>query len=325
VVARGHLAEVLTRSGRWAEALEQGRLTLEHALQAADLQIIAAASAVVAMTEALLGQHDSARERATSALASAEQIGDFWWRISSRSVLGLVALTEDDPAGAIELLEPAWTLMLDRRLGDLSLFPVAQVLGEACVAVDRLDEADTIAATLAACAVGGEPWCRAMSLRLAALVASTRGRHDAAQVELAAAIAALDSLPEPFEQARTLYLAGRIERNARRWGAARTALGQALERFDQLGAARWAEKAAADLARLPGRRRADKQALTTREREVAKLVAAGHTNKEVAARLYISVRTVEANLTSTYAKLGIHSRSELILRLGEVASPQDAS
>lgn len=108
---------------------------------------------------------------------------------------------------------------------------------------------------------------------------------------------------------------GRVERSARNWIVARTALLDALERFDQLGAARWAENTAADLARLPGRRPADRRSLTTREREVSELVAAGLTNKEVAARLFLSVRAVEANLSKAYSKLGVRSRAELVAQL----------
>lgn len=93
------------------------------------------------------------------------------------------------------------------------------------------------------------------------------------------------------------------------------ALVDALERFDELGAAQWAERTAADIARLPGRRPAKEGELTTREREIAELVAAGLANKEIAARLFVSVRTVEANLSKVYAKLGVRSRTELAGRL----------
>jgi DNA-binding NarL/FixJ family response regulator len=218
------------------------------------------------------------------------------------------------------VLEPAWLLMRDQRLGDLGLFPVAQVFGEALVALRRLDEAHVIAETLAECPVGNAPWCRAMAARIAALVASARGDHETARHAIAAALDAHSQLPEPFEHARTLQLQGKIERNARNWGAARSALLAALEHFDQLGAARWSEKTAAELARLPGRRPADPNTLTTREREIAELVAAGLANKEIAARLFISLRTVEANLSRTYAKLGVRSRSELAARISSTAA-----
>jgi DNA-binding NarL/FixJ family response regulator len=151
---------------------------------------------------------------------------------------------------------------------------------------------------------------------LKALAAAARGDHDAASSAIVDALEIQRALPEPFEYARSLHIQGRLERSARRWGAARAAFADALERFDQLGAARWAEKTTADIARLPGRRPAGKQSLSPREREVAELVAGGLTNKEIAARLFLSISTVEASLSRVYGKLGVRSRTELAGRHG---------
>jgi DNA-binding NarL/FixJ family response regulator len=315
VVARAHLAEVHVRAGRCAEALMNARVAVEHARQATEPQIVAGASYALAMTEALLGRLEAARTIATESLAIAQLNDDFWFIVSHQAVLGLVALTEGDAQAAVDALEPAWKLMLDRGLGDLSLFPVPQVLGEALVAVGRHDEAGAIVERLHAAPAGAQPWCRGMAHRLDALLASSRTDHDQARVAIAAALEAQQEFPEPFEHARSLHLQGKIERSARSWGAARAAFTAALDQFDQLGAARWAENAAADLGRLPGRRPADKRELTGREREVAELVAAGLANKEVAARLFVSVSTVEATLSKAYAKLGVRSRTELSSRL----------
>jgi DNA-binding CsgD family transcriptional regulator len=318
VVARGHLSEVQLRAGCWADALTNARLALEHARQAADPQVIAAASCITAMAEAVLGYHAEARSLAAAGIAGAEDMTDFWWIIGGRAVLGLVALTEDEPGEAVEALEPAWKLMLERGLGDLSIFPVAHVFGEALVAVGRTEEAEAIAATLRACPVGDKPWCRAMAGRIDALAAAARGDYAEAQREMGAALQAHADLPEPFEHARTLHLAGRVERTARQWGTARAAFTDALQRFDQLGAARWAEKAAADLARLPGRRPRSHDDLTAREREIAELVGEGLANKEIAAKLFVSVSTVEKTLTRMYSKLGLRSRTELAKRLPDL-------
>lgn len=311
VVARGHLAETLVRAGDWSAALAAARLALEHARQAANEQIVTGAAYPLGMVEALLGDLDSARRRAVEALAAAEATGDFWHTIFNRSVLGFCALSDSDPAAAVDVLEPAWSSICSSELGDFSVFPVAHVLGEALVAVGRLDDAAGVAKAMRDCPAGGSPWCRAMASRIEALAASARGDHDAARGAVAAALDAHAKLPEPFELARMVHIRGRIEHRARTWGAARTALVEALERFDQLGAARWAERATADLARLPGRRQSDGQGLTAREREVAELAAAGLSNQEVAARLFLSVRTVEANLSKVYEKLGVRSRATL--------------
>jgi DNA-binding CsgD family transcriptional regulator len=104
------------------------------------------------------------------------------------------------------------------------------------------------------------------------------------------------------------------QRSFRARAAARAALTLALELFDELGAAAWAEATARDVQRIPGRTRAG-GGLTETERQIADLVAQGLSNKEVAARLFVAVRTVEATLTKVYAKLGIRSRTELAGRL----------
>ena len=77
-----------------------------------------------------------------------------------------------------------------------------------------------------------------------------------------------------------------------------------------MGAALWAERARTELARV-GLRRSALAQLTPSEQRVAELAAAGQTNREVAAQLFISPKTVEANLARIYHKLGVRSRAEL--------------
>jgi len=124
------------------------------------------------------------------------------------------------------------------------------------------------------------------------------------------AFAVHERLEMPLELARTHLIAGEVTRRARRKLAAREHTEEARLMFARLGAAPWAERAEAELARL-GTTRAGGQELTSAERQVAGLVAAGRTNREVAAELYMGLRTVEAHLSATYRKLGIRSRSEL--------------
>jgi DNA-binding CsgD family transcriptional regulator len=83
----------------------------------------------------------------------------------------------------------------------------------------------------------------------------------------------------------------------------------ALEGFEDCGAAGWAETARAELGTIGGRTRIE--GLTPAERRVAVLVAEGHTNREVAAALFLTERTIASHLTHIYAKLGIRSRTEL--------------
>ena len=114
----------------------------------------------------------------------------------------------------------------------------------------------------------------------------------------------------PFEVARTHVVIGQIHRRRREKCAAADALQLALDGFEKLGATSWAERTRAELSRV-GLRPAAPLALTETERRVAELVATGRTSRDVASALFLSPKTVEANLSRAYQKLGIRSRAEL--------------
>jgi len=116
---------------------------------------------------------------------------------------------------------------------------------------------------------------------------------------------------EPFQHARTLLALGRTQRRAKKRAAGRSTLEDALARFEHLGAPLWAEQARAELARIGGRA-PSRDALTEAEQRIAALVADGHTNREVAAELFLTEHSVETSLTRFYRKLGVRSRAELI-------------
>jgi DNA-binding NarL/FixJ family response regulator len=120
----------------------------------------------------------------------------------------------------------------------------------------------------------------------------------------------------PFQRARTDLLYGEWLRRARRRIDARGHLRAALEAFQALGAAPWAERAEVEL-RATGetvrkREISAVEQLTPQELQVAGLVTGGLTNKEIAAQLFLSPRTVDYHLRKVFTKLGITSRTELI-------------
>ena len=96
--------------------------------------------------------------------------------------------------------------------------------------------------------------------------------------------------------------------------AARESLDAARADFDSLGATLWSARCRAELTRVGGRPAAA-ETLTAAEQAVARLVATGASNKEVAAVLSISPRTVEVHLGHVFRKLGIRSRGQLASRL----------
>ena len=124
-----------------------------------------------------------------------------------------------------------------------------------------------------------------------------------ARASIEAALAAHARLHEPFELARTHLDQGSIERRAKQKAEARAAIGRAEALFAELGARLWLETARRELARTGLTRSLDRE-LTPTELRVAELAATGAQNKEIAGALFVSVKTVEANLSRVYAKLG---------------------
>jgi DNA-binding NarL/FixJ family response regulator len=107
-----------------------------------------------------------------------------------------------------------------------------------------------------------------------------------------------------------LLLLGTVHRRAGHKRLARESLAEARETFEAIGAAGWADSASAEARRIGGRAAAS-EGLSEMERRIAQLAAQGRTNREIAAAAVVSVKTVEANLTKVYRKLGVRSRTEL--------------
>ena len=138
----------------------------------------------------------------------------------------------------------------------------------------------------------------------------------------------------PLAAARAQLLEGRALAEAGDRPGALAALTAAESALDSFGAVRRRDEAARELRRLGHRVRrarapagAPLGALTDREREIAALVAAGRTNREVAEQLVLSPKTIEAHLRNIYAKLGVRSRVELAraadsLRVRDRSSPR---
>jgi DNA-binding CsgD family transcriptional regulator len=311
------LADVELRAGNWSEAARLARRSMEIGLSAGTTQQCASGQMIHGLVQAHLGELEQALSAARTALALCEEEGDTPYAIRASAVLGFAELSRGDALTALAHLGPASRELRRMDIGELSVSQVVHNEIDALIALGRLGEAEE---TIDFVEEKGRPtdraWHAAIAARGRALVASARGDHDLAREHLDRALAAHDRLPQPFELGRTLLAQGTIERRAKRRAAARASLSDALEIFDQLGAPLWAEKAAAELARIPGRGRASDE-LSETERRVAELVASGLSNKAVAAKLFITVRTVESNLTRIYAKLGVRSRTELAARIGD--------
>jgi DNA-binding CsgD family transcriptional regulator len=183
---------------------------------------------------------------------------------------------------------------------------------EAAVHAGRADAAAVDIAELERFAAAtGSPWAAAAAAHGHALLSD--GAE--AQQHFLTALKHHAASPRRFDRARTELAYGEFLRRTRRRVDARPHLRAGLEIFSDLGAVSWADRAAQEL-RASGetaRRRHPSAAseLTHQELEVARLVAQGLSNREVAARLFVSQRTVEFHLRNVFTKLGINSRTKL--------------
>src|SRR5690606_7299758 len=159
------------------------------------------------------------------------------------------------------------------------------------------------------------PMALAAIHRALGLAHAARGRLPEAIRAIEIALGHEDQSGVPFSRARTLLAAGRVRRRSGERRAARAAIAEALDTFGRLGALAWVARSRAEADRVPGRRPTPSDDLTPTERRVAELVAIGRTNREVAAELFVAQKTIEANLTRIYAKLGVRSRAELAATL----------
>jgi DNA-binding NarL/FixJ family response regulator len=208
---------------------------------------------------------------------------------------------------------------------DLSLaLPVerptaAADLVDVLLACDRLDDAAQVLATgETAAAAAGTDWAAIVTARARAAVLLAQEQPPAAAMAAAEAVR-LGRTRAPLTAARAGVLHGRALAAAGDRPSAITTLIEAESTLDRFAAARWRDEAVRELRHLGHRVRRPAGdttpgrlgPLTAREHEIADLVAAGRTNREVAEQLVLSPKTVEAHLRNIFAKLGVRSRVEL--------------
>jgi DNA-binding CsgD family transcriptional regulator len=300
-------------AGEWERALERADESRQIALDAGRDGVAGGALLTRAIVEAHLGQLDEARvhldqtrelaREAKSGLLDA--YGVLWaWGVA------LVALSSGQPQVAVDELVPAVKRLQERGLEEPGYHPWFPTCVEALIQVGRVDDAETLTAWFEERAVRLQRrWALATCAHAGAAIAAARGDLDHAIQELERALQVHESVDRPFDRTCTLMLYGQTLRRAKRRRLARETLTEALSGFERLGAPLWADRARGELARIGGR--APSGGLTPTEGRIAALVAAGKSNKEVAAELFVTVRTVETNLSRIYAKLGLRSRGEL--------------
>ena len=302
------LAFLEWRAGSWDEADRYAARSLELSAQLGDLNTAPDFPATV--IAAHQGRLDDARAWANDAIARGEAEGIPIEESGHSWVLGFLDLSCGDPNAALPQLRRAYetrnALMLEPaqrlELGDLL---------EALIAVGELGEAgDVLALWQERADALDRAWALAVLARCRALLRAAGGDLEGAFATFELALSEHLRSPEPFQHARTLLALGRTQRRAKRRGAARATLEDALAQFERLGALLWVEQTRAELARIGGRA-PSRGELTEGERRIAQLVAEGHTNREVAAALFLTEHSVATALTRVYRKLGVRSRAGL--------------
>jgi DNA-binding NarL/FixJ family response regulator len=187
-------------------------------------------------------------------------------------------------------------------------------LAEEYILVGRIDDARRISAWLRDTGERlGRPVLAGAASRIDALAAAQAGDLDPAAQLARQAVAAHESSPLRPELARSLLVLGQIERRRRARHESRVALSRARDLAREMGHRPLLARIERELPRVAATRAGDQ--LTVTEQRVAQLIAAGATNREAAAELFVSVRTVETHVAAIYRKLGVRTRAELANRL----------
>ena len=304
-------------AGAWSEAGvyadESGSITVWTAQQ----PYRALALSAKALIEAHRGQEQAARTAAEEGLELARKSGLKQAGQFNLSALGFLELSLGNAEAADRLLRPLAEGVLGAGIGEPGMLRFLPDEIEVLIALGEAEKARSLLQPFLARAEAlGRSWALAAAERGRGLLYASQGRFPEALAALDRALEHHAALAEPFELGRTLLVQGQALRRTKKWRLARDSLGRSLEVFEQLGAALWADKARAEIARVGGRAPGP-VGLTPTEQRVADLVASGLTNREAAQALFLSVSTVEANLRRIYQKLGVRSRTELSRKLAE--------
>jgi DNA-binding CsgD family transcriptional regulator len=316
------LAEGELFHGRHRDALATAAEAVRVANDSGQWHWVSQVSGLLAYLAAAAGDEGRCRKLADDAMAAATAgniaPGSAWAQWS----LGLLDLgggRVEAAAGRLTALAegPAWHHVSVMRSAP-DLVEAAVRIGEPARAAGAMQRFEEWAGR------AGQPWIDALVLRCRAL---TSPDPEAGSL-YTAALDAHQRDERPFERARTQVLYGEWLRRARRNTEARTQLRAALETFGRLGAEPWSDRAASELraAGVTGPPRQGRHGpgalgnLTPQELQIVRLAAQGLSNRDIAAQLFLSPRTVGYHLYKAYPKLGVAARSELPALLDDALS-----
>jgi DNA-binding NarL/FixJ family response regulator len=306
------LSELDFRTGNFASAYAAGTESVRLAGETGQWSGASYSLVTLARVEAAQGRDHDCRTHARAAIELARTHGLGSIFNYAGAAIGLLELGRGRPAEALVHLEQTAQGFREQGPSEPNLIQWQPDYIESLARTGRTDDA---ARALEAFERDAErtnrAWAKATAARCRGyFLQEDSAAHFRRALELHAAS------PSPFEVARTQLCYGEVLRRQRQRVEARQVLHEALHTFERLGAEPWAGRAQAELSATgeKARRRdvAVTRDLTPQELQIALAVAQGATNREAAAQLFLSPRTVEAHLSSAYRKLGARSRTELV-------------
>jgi DNA-binding CsgD family transcriptional regulator len=264
------------------------------------------------------GALTDSRDLVQRALANALVNESPYWRGGYLAQLGFIEVSARDWQAALVPLRELADIVTTTKIADLEQLLWAVDYADAALQVGAMQEVETAVALLRRQAAAGRPEAAVAAQRCAAMLTAARGDTESALNTLRTIVGSPGS-ECPFEAARSRMALGQVYRRAGFKALADETLTTAADTFQSLGTPRWAERARDEAGRIGLHPTND--TLTVTERRVAELVGAGHSNQEAAAELFMSVKTVEANLTRIYRKLSVRSRTELANYMNKPPTP----
>jgi len=234
-----------------------------------------------------------------------------------------------DHEAVLRAFEPVLAIRPREGIDEPGFWPWQDLYGDALVSAGRLEQAEAFLAPHEELAAArGRRSSIARLARVRGRLEAAAGRVEAAEAAFRRGLDQLERLPLPFQRALLELAYGQT---LRRHGQRRAAAGQlqaAHDRLAALGARPYLERCERELSACglaPAKRRSfDPSQLTAQELAVARLVAAGMSNRQVASELFVSIKTVQFHLTHIYSKLRVSSRAELATHLKDaVETPTD--
>ena len=308
------LARVEFVVGAWDEAAAAAERAVSLLEESGHEWLRPLARCVAVLVPAARGEWVAAQEHAVAAVARS---GDYELMVVAGGIAGaLVPAARGDHEGVLRALGPVVGLSERAGVDEPGFWPWQDLYADALVSAGRLGEAEAFLVSHEELAVvRGRGSMGARLARVRGRLEAARGRLVEAEAAFGRAGELLAGVGSPFEWALVELAHGQVLRRVGQRRAAAERLSAARERLAGLRARPYVERCEQELAACglaPAKRSEfDPSRLTAQELAVARLVAVGMSNRQVASELFISIKTVQFHLTHIYAKLGVGSRAEL--------------